>query len=220
MTIRRCIVLLAALLLAHGCSVESQDIVFEVTVVQWSNPDSPEVGATVILEEQRLQNGVLNAFYSEVGRGISDGLGPVTLSTVRSNVLSIRIRVEQDGCFDEWIEFNPEDLVANGLPFEVDVVVMPQCLVTSSVVHNGNVCPSGELIYRWIPRNVEGAASATRWTCETDWQDVQPGEAESESCWIAGDAWLVHQRYWSCIDSTNLDSIWCPRGGQIELILD
>ena len=71
-----------ASLLLFGCEPEGQDIAFEVNVTQWANPDFPEVGATVVLEEQRLTNGVLNSFLHgnrtrhhlrERSCGIADG---------------------------------------------------------------------------------------------------------------------------------------------------
>lgn len=206
-------------LLGMGCTPKPQVITFEVSAVRWASPQEAEAGATVILEEQRLQNGVLNAFYTEVERGTTTGEEPVILSTVRSNVLSIRIRVEQENCFDELVEFNPELLTTDGTPNEVQVAVMPQCQVVAEITHDGTPCPSGELIYRWIPRDVPGAASDTRWTCDTGWQDVQPGSTETEYCWISGETWLLYQRYWSCVDSTNLDSVWCPQGGLVNLDL-
>ena len=45
------------------------------------------------LEEQRLENGVLNGFYTEVDQAVTGADGVVELTTVRSNVLSIRLRV-------------------------------------------------------------------------------------------------------------------------------
>ena len=49
------IVVLSAIALC-SCKEEAQEILLEVTAVQWAQPMNPEVGATVILEEQR-QNG-------------------------------------------------------------------------------------------------------------------------------------------------------------------
>jgi hypothetical protein len=207
-------------LAATSCTPEVQEMTFEVTAVRWASPSEFEVGATVILEEQRLQNGILNSFYTEVDRATTDGTGPVTLSTVRSNVLSIRIRIEQEGCFDELAAFNPETLNVGATPNLVELAIMPQCQVNAEVVNDGSNCPASELIYRWIPRDVEGAATETRWTCNTGWQDVQPGESELEYCWISGETWLLYQRHWSCVDSTHIDSTWCPPGGLITLTLD
>lgn len=212
--------MVVACLAVTSCTPESQELVFEVSAVQWASPSELEVGAEVILEEQRLQNGILNSFYTEVDRATTDGTGPVTLRTVRSNVLSIRVRVEQDDCFDELVDFNPETLNVGDTPNLVELSVMPQCQVNAEIVNDGNPCPTSELIYRWIPRNVEGAATDTRWTCGTGWQDVQPGESELEYCWISGETWLVYQRYWSCLDSTHLDSTWCPKGGLVTLTLE
>ena len=66
----------------------------------------------VVLEEQRLNNGVLNAFYTEIEEATTDESGLVELQTVRSNVLSIRIRAEKEGCFTEIVELNPETLTS------------------------------------------------------------------------------------------------------------
>lgn len=206
--------------IAWGCKPEPQSFTFHVTTTQWAVPNEPEVGATVILEEQRLQNGVLNAFFTEVERATTPASGNVTLSTLRSNVLSIRIRVEQQGCFDEVVEFNPESLTTGETANVVDVAVMPECQVTAQLTHDGTPCPSGDVIYRWIPRDVLGAQSETKWTCETGWQNLSPGQSSTEYCWISGGTWLLHQRYWSCVDSTHLDSVWCPAGEAITLTLD
>lgn len=203
-----------------SCKPEDQEIIFEVSAVQWASPLEFEVGATVILEEQRLQNGILNSFYTEVERAITDGSGPVTLRTLRSNVLSIRVRIEQTGCFDELKSFNPESLNVGETPNIVELAVMPQCQVNAEIVNDGSNCPMNDMIYRWIPRDVEGALTETRWTCDTDWRNVGPGESEFDYCWISGEAWLLYQRYWPCIDSTLLDSVWCPRAGLVNLTLD
>ena len=98
------ILLALASLLLFGCEPEGQDIAFEVNVTQWANPDLPEVGATVVLEEQRLTNGVLNSFFTEIERATTSEGGVVELQTVRSNVLALRIRVEQADCFDEIVD--------------------------------------------------------------------------------------------------------------------
>ena len=111
---------LASLLLL-GCKPEGQDIAFEVNVTQWASPNLPEVGATVVLEEQRLTNGVLNSFFTEIERVTTPESGVVELQTVRSNVLALRIRVEQINCFDEIVDLNPEDVVIDGTPNVVDV---------------------------------------------------------------------------------------------------
>ena len=118
------------LLLLFGCEPEGQDIAFEVNVTQWANPDLPEVGATVVLEEQRLTNGVLSSFFTEIERATSPESGVVQLQTVRSNVLALRIRVEQTDCFDEIVDLNPEDVMTDGTPNVVDVSVMPSALST------------------------------------------------------------------------------------------
>ena len=68
-----------ASLLLFGCEPEGQDIAFEVNVTQWANPDLPEVGATVVLEEQRLTNGVLNSFFTEIERATTPESGVVAL---------------------------------------------------------------------------------------------------------------------------------------------
>ena len=213
------IVVLSAIALC-SCKEEAQEILLEVTAVQWAQPMNPEVGATVILEEQRLQNGVLNSFYTEVDRTSTDELGMARLQTTRSNVLSLRVRVEQEDCFDEWVELNPENLLSDGSVNHVDVAVMPQCLLQTSVTHAGEECNTSDMIYRWIPREVPNAASEVRWTCDTDWQALSPGQTYDQACWIAGGTWLLHQRYWSCIDSTYLDSVWCPPGGTLNVVLD
>ena len=168
---------------------EAQEILIEVTAVQWAQPMNPEVGATVILEEQRLQNRVLNSFYTR-WTALDDELGMAQLQTTRNNVLSLRVRVEQEDCFDEWVELNPENLMSDGSVNHVNVAVMPQCLLQTSVIHAGEECNTSDMIYRWIPREVPNAASEVRWTCDTDWQALSPGQTEDQACWIAGGTWL------------------------------
>ena len=52
-----------ALMSVSSCTTEDQEILVEVSALAWADA-SPEVGATVVLEEQRLSNGVLNGFYT------------------------------------------------------------------------------------------------------------------------------------------------------------
>ena len=203
-----------------GCDPEGQDIVVQVNVTQWTDPDLPEVGATVVLEEQRLTNGVLNSFFTEIERATTSANGVVELQTVRSNVLSLRIRVEQVDCFDEIVELNPEDVMTDGTPNIVDVAVMPQSLINAEISNQTSPCPNYNMIYKWTPRDVEGAASEVRFTCETDWQAVEFGEVENVVCYLTGDTWLLYRRYWACADSTHLDSVWCPKGDVVNLTLD
>jgi len=209
-----------ASLLLFGCEPEGQDIAFKVNVTQWASPNLPEVGATVVLEEQRLTNGVLNSFFTEIERVTTPESGVVELQTVRSNVLALRIRVEQINCFDEIVDLNPEDVVIDGTPNVVDVSVMPQCLVNATIDNTASLCPNYNMNFKWTPREVEGAASEVRFTCGTDWQTVGYGDAENAVCYITGGTWLLHRRFWGCVDSTNLDSVWCAPGGVVMLDLD
>ena len=178
----------------------------------------------MVLEEQRLSNGVLNGFYTAVDEGLTDANGNINLRTVRSNVLSIRVRVMQDQCFEELVELNPEDLLSNGTPNALNIEVMPKATLEATLVNQLPEClgTNNNMIYRWIPREVNGAASDVRWTCGTDWQALGAGETTEDLCFITGNTWLLHHRQWTCpgVDSTVIDSVWCPKGGLVELMLD
>ena len=202
-----------------GCDTEEQVVRFQVQTLEWANPSSPVAGVRVVLEEQRLNNGVVNAFYTEIEAATTDGGGLVELETVRSNVLSIRVRAEKEGCFTELVELNPETLTT-ATPNAVDMVIMPQCIVQAELDNTNSPCPGTNTNYKWTPRNVTGAASDVRWTCGTDWQGLEDGEVRYESCVISGGTWLLHRRFWACADSTSIDSVWCPAGETIQLVLD
>ena len=202
-----------------GCDAEEQVIRFQVQTSEWANPSTPVAGVRVVLEEQRLNNGVLNAFYTEIEEANTDASGVVELETVRSNVLSIRIRAEKEGCFTEIVELNPETLTT-AAPNPVEVVVMPQCFIQAELDNTNSPCPGTSTNYKWTPRNAAGAASDVRWTCDTEWQGLEDGEVKYENCVISGGTWLLHRRFWACADSTFIDSVWCPAGGTVELVLD
>ena len=55
----------------------------------------PAEGVKIILEEQRLTNGVVNAFYTAVDERLTDASGMVELNTERTNVLAMRVRAEK-----------------------------------------------------------------------------------------------------------------------------
>jgi len=203
-----------------GCDSEEQVVQFQVRTVQWAAPSATASDVRVVLEEQRLNNGVLNAFYTEIEEATTDESGLVELQTVRSNVLSIRIRAEKEGCFTEIVELNPESLTSGDTPNDVEVVVMPQCFVQAEIDNTASPCPGSSATYKWTPRNLDGAVSEVRWTCDTDWQGIDDGEVIYEGCLISGGTWLLHRRYWACADSTLIDSVWCPEGGTVELVLD
>ena len=202
-----------------GCDAEEQVIRFQVQTSEWANPSTPVAGVRVVLEEQRLNNGVLNAFYTEIEEANTDASGVVELETVRSNVLSIRIRAEKEGCFTEIVELNPETLTTTAVN-PVEVVVMPQCFIQAELDNTNSPCPGTNTNYKWTPRNATGAASDVRWTCDTDWQGLEDGEVKYENCVISGGTWLLHRRFWACADSTFIDSVWCPADGTVELVLD
>ena len=202
-----------------GCDPEEQVVRFQVQTLEWANPSAAASGVRVVLEEQRLNNGVLNAFFTEIEEATTDGSGLVELQTVRSNVLSIRIRAEKEGCFTEIVALNPETLTTE-TPNAVDVLVMPQCFIEATIDNTNSPCPGSNTNYKWTPRNAVGAASDVRWTCETGWQGVAYGEVRYENCAISGGTWLLHRRNWACADSTLIDSVWCPAGGTVELVLD
>ena len=202
-----------------GCNTEEQVIRFQVQTSEWATPSTPVAGVRVVLEEQRLNNGVLSAFYTEIEEANTDASGTVELETVRSNVLSIRIRAEKEGCFTEIVELNPETLTT-AVPNPVEVVVMPQCYVQAELDNTNSPCPGTNTNYKWTPRNVTGAASDVRWTCDTGWQALEDGEVKYENCAITGGTWLLYRRFWACADSTLIDSVWCPAGGTVELVLD
>ena len=204
-----------------SCRPEDSSIRFQVACVEWVDPSAPASQVQVTLEEQRLENGVLNGFYTEVDQAVTDADGVVELTTVRSNVLSIRLRVAREGCFEELVPLNPEDLTSGGTLNHHEVAVMPQTRVEASLSNSLPECTNSNMIYRWIPRDVEGAASEVRWSCGTDWVAVEGGGTDQSTCFITGDTWLLHHRYWACagLDSTAIDSVWCPAGEVVSLNL-
>ena len=204
-----------------SCRPEDSSIRFSVTCVEWVDPSAPANQVQVTLEEQRLENGVLNGFYTEVDQAVTGADGAVELTTVRSNVLSIRLRVAREGCFEELVQFNPEDLSSGETLNHHEVAVMAQSRVDASMSNTLPECTTSNMIYRWIPRDVEGAASEVRWSCGTDWVAVEGGDTDQSTCFITGDTWLLHHRYWGCtgLDSTAIDSVWCPAGEVVSLDL-
>ena len=204
-----------------SCRPEDSSIRFRVACVEWADPSAPASQVEVTLEEQRLENGVLNGFYTEVDQAVTGADGVVELATVRSNVLSIRLRVAREGCFEELVPFNPEDLTSGETLNHEEVAVMPQTRVDASLSNSLPECTNSNMIYRWIPRDVEGAASEVRWSCGTDWVAVEGGGTDQSTCFITGDTWLLHHRYWACagLDSTAIDSVWCPAGEVVSLNL-
>ncbi|MGB1364474.1 MAG: hypothetical protein ACPG56_07600 [Flavobacteriales bacterium] len=204
-----------------SCRPEDSSIRFRVACVEWADPSAPAPQVQVTLEEQRLENGVLNGFYTEVDQAVTGADGVVELATVRSNVLSIRLRVAREGCFEELVPFNPEDLTSGETLNHEEVAVMPQTRVEASLSNSLPECTNSNMIYRWIPRDVEGAASEVRWSCGTDWVAVEGGGTDQSTCFITGDTWLLHHRYWACagLDSTAIDSVWCPAGEVVSLNL-
>ena len=204
-----------------SCRPEDSSIRFRVACVEWADPSAPASQVQVILEEQRLENGVLNGFYTEVDQAVTGADGLVELATVRSNVLSIRLRVAREGCFEELVPFNPEDLTSGETLNHHEVAVMPQTRVDASLSNSLPECTNSNMIYRWIPRDVQGAASEVRWSCGTDWVAVEGGGTDQSTCFITGDTWLLHHRYWACagLDSTAIDSVWCPAGEVVSLDL-
>ncbi len=204
-----------------SCRPEDSSIRFRVACVEWADPSAPASQVQVTLEEQRLENGVLNGFYTEVDQAVTGADGVVELATVRSNVLSIRLRVAREGCFEELVPFNPDDLTSGEMLNHHEVAVMPQTRVDASLSNSLPECTNSNMIYRWIPRYVEGAASEVRWSCGTDWVAVEGGGTDQSTCFITGDTWLLHHRYWACagLDSTAIDSVWCPAGEVVSLNL-
>ena len=146
--------LAASLLLLASCDREPQEIALAVSVVQWAQPDMPAEGVKVILEEQRLTNGVVNAFYTAVDEQLTDASGMVELNTERTNVLAMRVRAEKEGCFDEILDVSPSSLVTDGTPNPFSLAIMPLCLVQADIDNTNSPCPSTDMIYKWIPREV------------------------------------------------------------------
>ena len=124
----------------------------------------------MVLEEQRLTNGVLNSFFTEIERATTDASGVVELETVRSNVLSIRFGLNRKGALMKS-STSIQKTLTDGTPNVVEVSVMPQCLVTAEHRQHQFTLPwNYNINYKWTPREVDGAASDVRWTCDTDWQ--------------------------------------------------
>ena len=69
-------------------------------------------------------------------------------------------------------------------------------------------------------RDVQETASQVV-ECGTDWVAVEGGGTDQSTCFITGDTWLLHHRYWACagLDSTAIDSVWCPAGEVVSLNL-
>lgn len=205
-----------------GCdNRHPEDILLRVRALEWAQPGTPALGVDIALEEQRLNNGILNGYFTEVATASTGQEGVVELSTPLANVLSLRIRASKEGCFDEVVLLNPEDLLTDGTWNEVTLSIMSQCQIDASVLHNSH-CTAQPLLYRWIPRNVPSVDADIRWTGGTDWNAVNGSDSEQVAALITGGTWLVHHRVWQCTgaDSTALDSIWCPEGGSIQFTLD
>ncbi|MDA0729155.1 MAG: hypothetical protein O3B70_06380 [Bacteroidetes bacterium] len=205
-----------------GCgNRHPEDILLRVRAFEWSQPGLPALGVDVTLEEQRLENGILNGYFTEVATESTGQEGVVELSTPLANVLSLRVRASKEGCFDEVVLLNPEDLLTDGTWNEVTLNIMAQCQVQATVRHDSH-CTNQPLLYRWIPRNVPGSQGDIRWTGGTDWNALNSPESDDVSALITGGTWLLHHRVWQCAgaDSTALDSVWCPEGGSIQFTLD
>ena len=162
---------------------------------------------------------MLNGFYTEVDQAVTGADGVVELATVRSNVLSIRLGGAR--VLRRTRAVQPEDLTSGETLNHHEVAVMPQTRVDASLSNSLPECTNSNMIYRWIPRDVQGAASEVRWSCGTDWVAVEGGGTDQSTCFITGDTWLLHHRYWACagLDSTAIDSVWCPAGEVVSLNL-
>lgn len=206
-----------------ACRPENQnEWLFQIETASWLDENAPVAGVEVVLEEQRLNNGVLNAFYTEVDEGVTDNNGQLTLSTSRGNVLSIRLHLTKEGCFEEFVLFNPETLTTGSDGNVAKVGIMPACEVNATIHHANNPCMEDNLIHRWIPRDLPGTEENVRWSCGTDWQALEPGASTNQLCTITGDTWLAYQLIWTCqgADSVRLDSTWCPAGESLLLALE
>ena len=202
-----------------GCDPESQDIVVEVHAIQWAQPDVPEEGATVVLEEQRLTNGVLNSFFTEIERQTTDATGVVTLDHHAKQC------VGHSGACGTGRVFRRNRRTQSRRPVDRR---HPQrrgrgghAAVPGDRRHRQRQLTLSwiDVIYKWTPREVAGAASDVRWTCDTDWQAVGYGETENATCYVTGDTWLLHRRF-GRVQTAPLDSVFCPKGGVVDLTLD
>ena len=215
--------MIAFALAIAGCRPDNHNVwVFQVETSSWLDANAPVTGVQVVLEEQRLNNGVLNAFYTEVDEGVTDGNGQLALSTSRGNVLSIRLHLTKEGCFEEFLLFNPETLTTGSEGNDAMVGIMPACEVNATINHANNPCMEDDLIHRWIPRDLPGTETSVRWSCGTDWEALEPGASTTQLCTITGDTWLAYQLIWTCqgTDSVRLDSAWCPAGETLSLTLE
>ena len=164
--------LAASLLLLSSCDREPQEIALAVSVVQWAQPDMPAEGVKVILEEQRLTNGIVNAFYT-AGRTAHRRLGEQ-----HTNVLAMRVRRKKKA--DEILDISPSSLVttdAQSVQFGHHAPLLDQAEIDNA----NSPCPTTPMLYR-IPEKWRRGVDVKRPAAQI--ATSSPGSLEGSTCYI------------------------------------
>ena len=87
-----------------------------------------------------------------------------------------------------------------------------------AVVYGGKKTPAMILIEERVLKKQAARAAFFGTVYEIK---VEGGGTDQSTCFVTGDTWLLHHRYWACagLDSTAIDSVWCPAGEVVSLNL-
>jgi hypothetical protein len=166
---------------------------------------TPSVGFAVELEEQVLENGVLNGFFTTAATTTTDASGYYYMEFQRKNALAYRLNVEYDGWFPIEVDVHPENFTPD-VPHDVDLVTTP---IAELEIHVINAPPSVDT----DKMRVRLLKSFTEFSnCHTEWV-VMNGEVVDTTwgCVLPGNTWMPYLSIDQSEDDeiVNTDSVFC-----------
>lgn len=200
------LLLVCIVLFAVGCNKNNDQNLRVNGKVSDVRNNSGLSGVSILLSEQVVEDGALNASFQTADETDTDGSGNYELVFQRRNALLYRLDYAKDGYFNRRIEINPDDLNP-GETITRSFGMIPEAFFEVQLLNSSPVSPDDEIRFRNLDGNFNCAC------CTTDWI-VQEGQTVDTTftCRLHGD-FMMHFTYEITkvgFDTTIVDSVFCP----------
>lgn len=126
--------LLAILLLAVSCKKEEKKVTFSGTVID-ANSSTPVPGATITLATKKIESGVYNSNYQNIGTVTSDGNGQFSIESKYEASIGYRIFVSRDKYFESYTEIS-SDNVTDGSNYNANYSIAAEAYIKLHIKNN------------------------------------------------------------------------------------
>ncbi len=167
----------------------------------------PQVpGVNLLLEEKKLEGGVFNSTFVEVGSFTSDNTGAYHFDFIKRNTVEFRLTASKENFFPYQEALDPS-LIKPGITYNKNVNLIPKAWLRTTVINENPVDENDKITVKYLNANFDCDCCSN---VPTDY--VGMAIDETTTCKIYGNTWIKYlttvHRY-GTPDITVIDSIFC-----------